>query len=139
MLDRLAAVQADLVRGACADLDGDDARALAAGVIADLVRGVQPAVVVMTTKLSSEAIADTLRVVRDHVLDALDAAADVRRAAAWFAAVSERALTDANRRFVARLDAIDDRLILLDPSARVVSTARPTPPRAACTGCRART
>lgn len=60
---------------------------------------------------------------RTAVFDAIEASAtahEMRVLAEWFATAIERALGDANRRFVAMLDAIDDRLILLDPSARVL-------------------
>ena len=76
-----------------------------------------------------KALTRTLRALSAQVLDVVEAegsARDVRRIAAWFAAASERALLDANGRYAAMLDALDDHLLLLDTDSHVLFLNRAT-------------
>lgn len=124
LADRIAHAAPDILRRAHAELDAD-ARALVDAVLPALVHTLRTSEPppMFATRLTPDAFAGALRVLRTHVLDAIEAAADgreVRRVGEWLAQLGERALGDAHRRFTAMLDALDDRVILLDPDARVL-------------------
>jgi PAS domain S-box-containing protein len=63
-----------------------------------------------------------LRELSARALDAIESrvsAKELRRVAEWFAATSQRALEDSNRRLVAMLNSLDDHVLLFDTEARV--------------------
>lgn len=126
LADRIERAAPDILRRAHAELDDTASRELADAAIArllDALRAPEVPALAIPTALGTEAATRALRAVRTEVLDAIEADAstvELRRVAEWFATVCEHALCDRNRRLVAMLDAIDDRMILLDRSARVV-------------------
>ncbi|HEX3765562.1 MAG TPA: PAS domain-containing sensor histidine kinase [Kofleriaceae bacterium] len=107
------------------------ARELAAQALRALVRSLRAAdagPAAFSGAVDVDALTRTMRVLGAEVLDAIElavSATQIRPVAAWFAAVSEHALGEASRRFAAMLDALDDHVILLDPSARVLFLNRP--------------
>ncbi len=72
----------------------------------------------------------TLRLLKEAVYDVLDEheqeirPREVRVVGDWFAALTERALRESNRRFVAMLDALPDGIMLQDASNRFVFVNR---------------
>jgi PAS domain S-box-containing protein len=110
-----------------ARLDDHSARALE-----QLVRSLRGADIsrpVFHAPIGVDALARMLRALSTAVLDAIESqvsAKDLRRVAEWFATTSERVWGDANRRFVAMLDAFDDHLLLLDPGSHVLFLNRST-------------
>ena len=99
---------------------------LAAGALADLVRSLRAADAPppeLHVSVGIDALARMLRELSAQVLDAIESqvpAKDLRRVTEWFARATERLLGDANRRFGAMLDALDDHLLLLDPTSHVL-------------------
>jgi len=132
LTDQIERAAPEILRGAHAQLADARSRELAATLLAALLRALrapQAEPPALATELGAEASLRTIQVVRAHVLDAIEAAGlalEVRRVADWFAAVSERAFGDSHRRFVAMLDALDDRVILLDPMGRAMFLNRAT-------------
>ena len=130
--DLVEAKAAEVLRRTREQLDDARSHALAAELLEALVRSLRtadPALPALHVPISTEALTAMLRELSTQVLDAIESevsAKQLRRVAAWFAAASERALGDANRRLVAMLDALDDHVLLLDPSARVLFLNRST-------------
>src|SRR5450432_906605 len=94
----------------------DDARLhdLAARALHELVRSLRAAETSLPSfqiPIGIDALTRMLRELSTDVLDTIEAQVstkDIRRVAEWFAAASERISGDANRRFVAMLDALGD-------------------------------
>ncbi|HEY1558134.1 MAG TPA: ATP-binding protein [Kofleriaceae bacterium] len=119
--------EADHVLGRVRDrLEDVRLHELAARVVYELVRSLRAANTTLPafeTPVGVDALTEMLREVCANVLDAIESevtAKDLRRVAEWFAAATERSLRDANRRFGAMLDALDDHLLLLDARSHVL-------------------
>jgi len=117
---------AEILRRVRARLDDARLHDLAARALQELVRSLRAADTSLPSfqiPIGIDALTRLLRELSTHVLDTIESQVstnDVRRVAEWFAAASERILGDANRRFVAMLDALGDHLLLLDPDSHVL-------------------
>jgi PAS domain S-box-containing protein len=130
--DLVEAAAPEILRRVQERLGDAASRELAAQALRELIRSLRAADAsppAFHGPVGADTLTRTMRVLGAQVLDAIEhevSARQIRPVAAWFATVSERALDEANRRFVAMLDALDDHVILLDPSARVLFLNRPS-------------
>ena len=93
------------------------------------LRAARTSLPVLHVAISTDTVTGMLRALSSRVFDRIEAhvsARDLRRVAEWFAAASERTLSDANHRLVALLDALDDHVILLDTTSHVLFLNRQT-------------
>jgi len=130
---------ADLVEGETAEIMRrvrarlEDARVheLAAPALQELVRSLRAATPSLPAfpPIHIDAQTRMLRALSTQVLDTIESRVstkDLRRVAEWFTLATERVLGGANRRLVAMLDALDDHVLLLDPSSHVLFLNRAT-------------
>ncbi len=128
--DLIEGMSTEILRQIRERLDDSRLYDVATRALHDLVRSLRAAdTSPPPITISVDAFTRTLRELSKLVLDAIEpvtTAKDVRKVSDWFAVALERALGDANRRLVAMLDALDDHLLLIDPSSHVLFLNRAT-------------